>query len=46
MTWAGNAHRAIYERKQVILRLYLGNFTSEHTAELGLGQEIRRAAQL
>ena len=38
---SGNAHRAIYERKQVILRLYLGNFTSEHTAELGLGQEIR-----
>ena len=41
MAWAGNAHRTIYERKQVILRLYLSNFTSEHTAELGLGQGIR-----
>ena len=41
MAWAGNAHRAIYERKLVILRLYLSNFTSEHTAELGLGQGIR-----
>ena len=41
MAWAGNAHRTIYERKQVILRLYLGNFTSEHTAELGLGQGTR-----
>ena len=25
----------------MILRLYLSNFTSEHTAELGLGQGIR-----
>ena len=41
MAWVGNAHRTIYERKQVILRLYLSNFTSEHTAELGLGQGIR-----
>ena len=41
MAWAGNAHRTIYERKLVILRLYLSNFTSEHTAELGLGQGIR-----
>ena len=41
MAWAGNAHRTIYERKWVILRLYLSNFTSEHTAELGLGQGIR-----
>ena len=41
MAWAGNAHRTIYERKLVILRLYLSNFTSEHTAELGLGQVIR-----
>ena len=41
MVWAGNAHRTIYERKLVILRLYLSNFTSEHTAELGLGQGIR-----
>ena len=41
MAWAGNAHRTIYERKLVILRLYLSNFTSEHIAELGLGQVIR-----
>ena len=41
MAWADNAHRATYERKWVILRLYLSNFTSEHTAELGLGQGIR-----
>ena len=27
--------------EMVILRLYLSNFTSEHTAELGLGQGIR-----
>ena len=46
MAWAGNAHRTIYERKQVILRLYLSNFTSEHTAELGLGQGIRMLACL
>ena len=41
MAWAGNAHRTIYERKLLILRLYLSNFTSEHIAELGLGQVIR-----
>ena len=41
MAWAGNAHRTIYERKLVILRLYLSNFTSEHIAELGLGQVSR-----
>ena len=46
MAWAGNAHRTIYERKLVILRLYLSNFTSEHTAELGLGQGIRMLACL
>ena len=46
MAWAGNAHRTIYERKLVILRLYLSNFTSEHTAELGLGQGIRLLGSL
>ena len=46
MAWAGNAHRTIYERKQVVLRFYLSNFSSEHTTELGLGQGIRLLACL
>ena len=40
MAWADNAHRTTYERKQVIPRLYLSNFTSEHTAELGLAVAV------